>query len=142
MTNGVPEGWVRNNRYTLSQAATTGVTFTTPADLPSHGLLEVKVTGELLSAGRNNKAGLFMAVNSDGPSKAYWIFPEVPPYLIASNKWSSFEIVDQLNQDAFKERLDRFYSRQRTRDGLSGGECAEHALSPNFRAVGERRGQA
>ncbi|MBA4074893.1 MAG: hypothetical protein C0508_07610 [Cyanobacteria bacterium PR.023] len=109
MTNGVPAGWVRNNRYTLSQAATTGVTFTIPADLPSHCLLEVKVTGELLSAGRNNKAGLFMAVNSDGPSKASWIFPEVPPYLIASNKWSSFEIVDQLNQDAFKERIDRFF---------------------------------
>jgi hypothetical protein len=107
MYQGNSPGLIRNNRYTLAQALSTGVVVDFPAEIAAKGILELSISGEILSTGRENKAGILLAINSSQANSPPMFLSSTPPYISATKAWSRFEIVDQLNLDAYTCRLDK-----------------------------------
>jgi hypothetical protein len=107
MYKGNSPGLIRNNRYTLTQAQSTGVVVDFPPGIAAKGILELSISGEILSTGRENKAGILLAINSSQANSPPMFLSSTPPYISATKAWSRFEIVDQLNLDAYKCRLDK-----------------------------------
>lgn len=107
MYQGNSPGLIRNNRYTLAQAPSTGVVVEFPSQLSPKGMLELRINGEILSTGRENKAGILLAIDSSQPNNPPLFLSSTPPYISATKAWSKFEIVDQLNLDAYKCPLDK-----------------------------------
>lgn len=107
MYKGNSPGLIRNNRYTLTQALSTGVVVDFPPEIAAKGIIELSISGEILSTGRENKAGILLAINSSKTNSAPMFLSSTPPYVTAKKDWSKFEIVDQLNLDAYKCRLDK-----------------------------------
>mgnify|MGYP007020158146 CR=1 FL=1 len=107
MYQGNSPALIRNNRYTLAQAVSTGVVVDFPPEIAANGILELSISGEILSTGRENKAGILLAINSSQANSPPMFLSSTPPYITAKKDWSKFEIVDQLNLDAYKCRLDK-----------------------------------
>ncbi|MBA4076925.1 MAG: hypothetical protein C0508_17930, partial [Cyanobacteria bacterium PR.023] len=61
MYQGNSPGLIRNNRYTLAQALSTGGVVDFPAEIAAKGILELSISGEILSTGREDKAGILLA---------------------------------------------------------------------------------